>query len=115
MKTDASGCWNGKTPPRSTPAWARWRRPTVRGIERALEGLGLNVPLFMSQNDGTLMDTAFAARFPALTISSGPTNSMRGAAHLTGVADGIVVDIGGTSHRRGRAGSRIPTGVGSGG
>ena len=70
---------------------------TVRGIGRALEALGLNVPLFMSQNDGTLMDTAFAARFPALTISSGPTNSMRGAAYLTGISDGIVVDIGGTS------------------
>ena len=70
---------------------------TIRGIEQALEVLGLNVPLFMSQNDGTLMDTSFAHRFPVLTISSGPTNSMRGAAYLTGVSDGIVVDIGGTS------------------
>ena len=70
---------------------------TIQGIERALETLGLNVPLFMSQNDGTLMDTSFARQFPVLTISSGPTNSMRGAAYLTGVTDGIVVDIGGTS------------------
>ena len=51
----------------------------------------------MSQNDGTLMDREFAARFPVLTISSGPTNSMRGAAWLSGVRDGIVVDVGGTS------------------
>ena len=70
---------------------------TVQGIEQALSVLGLNVPLFMSQNDGTLMDTSFAQRFPVLTISSGPTNSMRGAAYLTGITDGIVVDIGGTS------------------
>ena len=70
---------------------------TIRGIEQALVMLGLNVPLFMSQNDGTLMDTSFAQRFPVLTISSGPTNSMRGAAYLTGITDGIVVDIGGTS------------------
>ena len=70
---------------------------TIRGIEQALGVLGLNVPLFMSQNDGTLMDTLFAQRFPVLTISSGPTNSMRGAAYLTGITDGIVVDIGGTS------------------
>ena len=70
---------------------------TIAGIEQALAVLGLNVPLFMSQNDGTLMDTAFAGRFPVLTISSGPTNSMRGAAYLTGITDGIVVDIGGTS------------------
>lgn len=70
---------------------------TVEGIERALKQLGITAPLFMSQNDGTLMDTDFAARFPALTVSSGPTNSMRGAAYLSGISDGIVVDIGGTS------------------
>ena len=70
---------------------------TIRGIVDALHSLGITAPLFMSQNDGTLMDTEFAARFPVLTISSGPTNSMRGAAWLSGVRDGIVVDVGGTS------------------
>ena len=69
----------------------------IRGIQEALQRLGLRVPLFMSQNDGTLMDAAYAARFPALTIASGPTNSMRGAAYLSGITDGIVVDVGGTS------------------
>ena len=72
-------------------------RLTVHGIQRALETLGLQVPLYLSQNDGTLMDAEFAARFPVLTISSGPTNSMRGAAFLSGVRDGAVVDVGGTS------------------
>ena len=70
---------------------------TVQGIGDALKQLGIEAPLFMSQNDGTLMDTDFAARFPVLTISSGPTNSMRGAAWLSGITDGIVVDVGGTS------------------
>ena len=70
---------------------------TIQGIEEALKALGIYSPLFVSQNDGTLMDTGFAARFPALSVSSGPTNSMRGAAYLSGVTDGIVVDIGGTS------------------
>ena len=37
---------------------------TIQGIEHALRILGLNVPLFMSQNDGTLMDTFFAAQYP---------------------------------------------------
>ena len=32
-----------------------------------------------------------------LTFASGPTNSMRGAAHLAGIADAMVVDIGGTT------------------
>ena len=70
---------------------------TVLGIAEALQQLGIDAPLFMSQNDGTLMDTEFAARFPVLTISSGPTNSMRGAAWLSGITDAIVVDVGGTS------------------
>ena len=38
-----------------------------------------------------------AKKFPVLTFSSGPTNSMRGAAFLSGLSDGIVVDIGGTT------------------
>ena len=45
---------------------------TIGAIEQALESLGISAPLFMSQNDGTLMDSEFAARFPVLTISSGP-------------------------------------------
>ena len=32
-----------------------------------------------------------------LTIGSGPANSVRGAAFLTGTADSLVVDVGGTS------------------
>ena len=70
---------------------------TIDGIGQALGSLGISARLYMSQNDGTLMDADFAARFPVLTISSGPTNSMRGAAYLSGVTDGIVVDVGGTS------------------
>ena len=70
---------------------------TIAAIQDAIKSLGLNAPLYMSQNDGTLMDAEFASRFPVLTISSGPTSSMRGAAFLSGVSDGIVVDVGGTS------------------
>ena len=51
----------------------------------------------MSQNDGTLISAAYAARFPVLTFGSGPTNSMRGAAFLTGMRDAIVMDVGGTT------------------
>ena len=72
-------------------------RHTIQGIRGALGQLGLDARLFLSQNDGTLMDADFAARFPVFTIASGPTNSMRGAAFLSGVRDGIVVDIGGSS------------------
>ncbi len=66
-------------------------------IRESIAKLGLDVPLYLSQNDGTLMDADFATRYPVFTIASGPTNSMRGAAFLSGVRNGIVVDVGGTS------------------
>jgi N-methylhydantoinase A/oxoprolinase/acetone carboxylase beta subunit len=43
------------------------------------------------------MSVEYAKRYPILTVSSGPTNSIRGAGHLTGLTDGVVVDIGGTT------------------
>ncbi len=36
-------------------------------------------------------------QFPVQTFSSGPTNSIRGAAYLSGLQNAIVVDIGGTT------------------
>jgi N-methylhydantoinase A/oxoprolinase/acetone carboxylase beta subunit len=66
-------------------------------FRQALDHTGISGRFFLTQNDGTLMDAAFAERFPVLTFASGPTNSMRGAAFLSGVADGIVIDVGGTT------------------
>lgn len=69
----------------------------IASFERALRELGIAAPLYISQNDGTLISAAQAAAHPVLTIGSGPTNSMRGAAFLTGVQDAIVMDVGGTT------------------
>ncbi len=69
----------------------------VHAFRNALKQLNINCPFFVSQNDGTLMTAEFAEKYPVLTFASGPTNSMRGAAFLSGVSDGIVVDIGGTT------------------
>ena len=69
----------------------------VDGFESALSSLGFCCPLYISQNDGTLMATDFARRFPALTFASGPTNSLRGASLLAGWRDAVVIDIGGTT------------------
>ena len=69
----------------------------VGGFESALSSLGFCCPLYISQNDGTLMATDFARRFPALTFASGPTNSLRGASLLAGWRDAVVIDIGGTT------------------
>lgn len=69
----------------------------VTAFKAAVDNRGLKCPSFISQNDGTLMNANFVRKYPALTFSSGPTNSLRGAYKLTGLEDAIVVDIGGTT------------------
>jgi N-methylhydantoinase A/oxoprolinase/acetone carboxylase beta subunit len=72
-------------------------RVVMNAFRGALERSGVSGRFFLTQNDGTLMDADFAERFPVLTFASGPTNSMRGAAFLSGVQDAIVIDVGGTT------------------
>lgn len=72
-------------------------RQVVASFVEALETLGVQAALYISQNDGTLTSAETAARYPVMTIGSGPTNSMRGAAFLTGLQDAIVMDVGGTT------------------
>lgn len=69
----------------------------VSSLQQAFRDLQITAPIFISQNDGTLISTAYAARYPIFTCSAGPTNSLRGAAFLTGLKDAIVVDVGGTT------------------
>lgn len=69
----------------------------VNAFTAAIRDRGLTCPMYVSQNDGTLMNADFVRAYPALTFSSGPTNSLRGACKLTGLTDAIVVDIGGTT------------------
>lgn len=69
----------------------------VASFHAALAGANITAPFFVSQNDGTLMSAEYVERYPVLTFASGPTNSMRGAAFLSGVKEAIVVDIGGTT------------------
>ncbi|MET9342485.1 hydantoinase/oxoprolinase family protein [Nonomuraea sp. NPDC003804] len=69
----------------------------VDAFTGALRAVGIHAPLYLSQNDGTLMDAEHTRRYPVRTFASGPTNSMRGAAFLADLADCAVVDIGGTT------------------
>ncbi|KAJ4418886.1 hypothetical protein N0V85_001258 [Neurospora sp. IMI 360204] len=90
----------------------RFARRTIREFREAVRRLGLRgVPVFITQNDGTILKGEKAAELPIKTFSSGPTNSMRGAAFLVqGMEEGgkkedgqgegeamMVVDIGGTT------------------
>ena len=79
-------------------------RRTITSFRRAIQGLGLSCPMYLTQNDGTLLCAKEAAQCPIRTFNSGPTNSMRGAAYLSGIGVGtestapvLVCDIGGTT------------------
>lgn len=70
----------------------------TEALTRALDKNGLGgAVVYFAQNDGTLMTVEYALHFPVLTIGSGPANSLRGAAYLSGLDDALVVDVGGTS------------------
>lgn len=70
---------------------------TVDAFQAAIDELAIDASLYISQNDGTLMSAEYTRQYPVATFASGPTNSMRGAAFLSGVRDGAVIDVGGTT------------------
>jgi N-methylhydantoinase A/oxoprolinase/acetone carboxylase beta subunit len=72
-------------------------RATVAGFTRAIAASGITAPLYLTQNDGTVMSAEAAIALPVMSFASGATNSMRGAAFLSGLADAMVIDVGGTS------------------
>uniref|UniRef100_A0A8H7NH59 Hydantoinase/oxoprolinase N-terminal domain-containing protein n=1 Tax=Bionectria ochroleuca TaxID=29856 RepID=A0A8H7NH59_BIOOC len=75
-------------------------RRTIHSFQKAVSRLNLKCPVFVTQNDGTILPASAAARVPIRTFSSGPTNSMRGAAFLMQDHENevmMVVDIGGTT------------------
>jgi N-methylhydantoinase A/oxoprolinase/acetone carboxylase beta subunit len=47
----------------------------VDGLADAVRGAGIDAPLYLSQNDGTLMEIHYARRYPVATFASGPTAS----------------------------------------
>lgn len=69
----------------------------IQGLKQALSNNHVTADVFICQNDGTLMDLEKALNYPVLTIGCGPTNSIRGAAHLSQLEDALVVDVGGTT------------------
>ncbi|MEX0796243.1 MAG: hydantoinase/oxoprolinase family protein [Acidimicrobiia bacterium] len=69
----------------------------VNAFQQAIADLGIDAPMYLSQNDGTLMGSEQTRHYPVSTFASGPTNSMRGAGTLSGLTDCAVIDIGGTT------------------
>ncbi|PSK46556.1 Hydantoin utilization protein A [Elsinoe australis] len=80
----------------------RYARRTLREFKASMKALNLTCPLYLTQNDGTVVDCKTASDIPIRTFSSGPTNSMRGARFLAGIrgiqdSTTIVIDLGGTT------------------
>jgi N-methylhydantoinase A/oxoprolinase/acetone carboxylase beta subunit len=78
-------------------ALAKLASDTVAAFERAIADSGLSASLYITQNDGTVAEAAQAIRLPISSFASGATNSMRGATHLSNIANAMVIDVGGTT------------------
>ena len=61
-------------------------RATVAGFTAAIAASGIAAPLYLTQNDGTVMAAEAATALPVTSFASGATNSMRGAAFLSGLS-----------------------------
>ena len=72
-------------------------KKTFANLTKIINELNLKSKIYITQNDGTMASINDALNYPIFSLSSGPTNSMRGAAFLSGIKGGIVIDIGGTS------------------
>ena len=80
---------------------------TTDAFVQALADSGIDAPLFLTQNDGTVTLAENARDFPVHSFASGPTNSMRGAVFLAKINDAVVCD--GRHHRRrGLRAERLP-------
>ncbi|MCF8484023.1 MAG: hydantoinase/oxoprolinase family protein [Rhodobacteraceae bacterium] len=69
----------------------------VAACERHLAAVGIKAPLMVVRGDGALISAAMVRERPIETILSGPAASIVGARWLTGAADALVSDIGGTT------------------
>ena len=73
------------------------RHDHARLHARPCAASGIAAPLYLTQNDGTVMLAEVAEAYPVYSFASGPTNSMRGAAFLSKRDEALVIDVGGTT------------------
>jgi N-methylhydantoinase A/oxoprolinase/acetone carboxylase beta subunit len=66
-------------------------------VKQGMERLKISAPLMVVRGDGSLISEKKAREKPIETILSGPAASIIGALTLTGIQEGIVIDMGGTT------------------
>ena len=69
----------------------------MAAVKKSMARRALKAPLMVVKGDGSLISEKKARERPIETILSGPAASITGAMALTGIEDGIVVDMGGTT------------------
>ncbi len=69
----------------------------IAAVKDSMACRGLNAPLMVVKGDGSLIGEHKARERPIETILSGPAASITGAMALTGIEDGLVIDMGGTT------------------
>jgi N-methylhydantoinase A/oxoprolinase/acetone carboxylase beta subunit len=72
-------------------------RRLIEALARVLADEAIQAPLMIVKGDGSLMKAEIAIEYPVETILSGPAASVVGAGFLTGLADFVVADMGGTT------------------
>ncbi|MGC8970703.1 MAG: hydantoinase/oxoprolinase family protein [bacterium] len=69
----------------------------ISDVKKVLLELGINSKIFIVNADGSILDAESAMEKPIKTVLSGPASSTLGGLFLSGVKDGVVVDMGGTT------------------
>jgi len=69
----------------------------MNSVKQGMKRLQIEAPLMVVRGDGSLISERKAREKPIETILSGPAASIIGALTLTGVQEGIVIDMGGTT------------------
>ena len=70
---------------------------TADVVDASVRRVAPDAPLLVMRGDGGAADVRTMRRHPLLTAFSGPAASVAGALRHTGLLDGIVVEVGGTS------------------
>jgi len=69
----------------------------IQAAKQALTRRGVTAPLVIVRSDGSVMSEGFTKVRPVETLLCGPAASVLGGAYLTGRADCLIVDMGGTT------------------